>query len=244
MQSRNVRIVRILMHYVHYQGDDIMSIAENISNVLKFIPENVKLIAVSKTKTIEEMKEAYDVGIRDFGENKVQEIQNKYSNFPSDVRWHLIGHLQRNKVKYIVDKVHLIHSLDSIDLLNEIEKQYGKKNATAHVLIEINIGKEASKTGIFVEQLNNLINAVENCNNVKAEGLMTVIPKGTSEENKEYFKEMKIIFENLNNKQFKNIKMKYLSMGMTEDYKIAIEEGSNMVRIGTGIFGPRNYNNK
>jgi pyridoxal phosphate enzyme (YggS family) len=232
------------MHYVHYQGDDIMSIAENISNVLKFIPENVKLIAVSKTKTIEEMKEAYDFGIRDFGENKVQEIQNKYSNFPSDVRWHLIGHLQRNKVKYIVDKVHLIHSLDSIDLLNEIEKQYGKKNAIAHVLIEINIGKEASKTGIFVEQLNNLINAVENCNNVKAEGLMTVIPKGTSEENKEYFKEMKIIFENLNNKQFKNIKMKYLSMGMTEDYKIAIEEGSNMVRIGTGIFGPRNYNNK
>ncbi|MDF2883441.1 MAG: hypothetical protein K0R54_3998 [Clostridiaceae bacterium] len=218
-----------------------MSIAENISNVLKYIPENVKLIAVSKTKTVEEMKEAYEVGIRDFGENKVQEIQNKYPDFPRDVRWHLIGHLQRNKVKYIVDKVHLIHSLDSINLLNEIEKQYTQKNATAHVLIEINIGKESSKTGISVEELNDLINAIENCNNVKAEGLMTVIPKGSSEENREYFKEMKIIFENLNNKEFKNIKMKYLSMGMTEDYKIAIEEGSNMVRIGTGIFGSRNY---
>lgn len=221
-----------------------MSIAENISNIQKSIPENVKLIAVSKTKTVDEMKEAYNVGIRDFGENKVQEIQNKYPNFPKDVTWHLIGHLQRNKVKYIVDKVHLIHSLDSIELLNEIEKQYTHKNKVAHVLIEINIGKEPSKTGIFVEQLNDLINAVENCNHVKAEGLMTVIPKRSPEENREFFKEMKIIFENLNNKQFKNIKMKYLSMGMTEDYKIAIEEGSNMVRIGTGIFGPRNYNNK
>lgn len=221
-----------------------MSISENISNIRKYIPEHVKLIAVSKTKTVEEMREAYEVGIRDFGENKVQEIQNKYPQFPSDVRWHLIGHLQRNKVKYIVDKVHLIHSLDSINLLMEIEKQYAQKNRIAHVLIEINIGKETSKTGIYAEELDDLIAAIEKCNNVKVQGLMTVIPKGNFEENREYFKEMKRIFENLNNRKFKNINMEYLSMGMTEDYKIAIEEGSNMVRIGTGIFGERNYNNK
>ena len=159
-----------------------------------------------------------------------------------DVKWHLIGHLQRNKVKYIAGRVQLIHSLDSLRLLEEIEKQYKSKDIIAQVLIEINIGKEENKSGIFLEDLEELIEACESCSNVKVKGLMTVIPKGNDESCREYFKEMKTTFDNLKERKFKNIEMKYLSMGMTGDYKIAIEQGSNMVRIGEGIFGKRNYN--
>lgn len=220
-----------------------MSIMENICKIKTQLPKNVTLIAVSKTRTVEEIREAYNQGMRDFGENKVQELIEKIDSFDSSVRWHLIGHLQTNKVKYIVGKVYLIHSLDSIKLLNEIEKRYAANNLIAKVLVQINIGREESKTGIFKEQLNEILDACENCNNVKVKGLMAVIPKGSEEECRKYFGEMKVIWERIKEKEYKNISMDYLSMGMTHDYKIALNEGSNMIRIGEGIFGERNYNN-
>ncbi|GAA0743742.1 YggS family pyridoxal phosphate-dependent enzyme [Clostridium oceanicum] len=219
-----------------------MDIKQNIQELKDILPDEVNLIAVSKTKPIEDICEAYEFGIRDFGENKVQELSKKVELFPKeDIRWHLIGHLQRNKVKYIVGKVSLIHSLDSIRLLKEIESRYNKEGKTAEVLIQVNIAKEESKYGIYEEQLNSMIDEVEKCKNVKVKGLMSIIPKGDKEICKKYFKQMKQIFDKLKDRSFKNIKMKYLSMGMTGDYVEAIEEGSNMVRIGQGIFGKRNY---
>lgn len=218
-----------------------MSIAENYRKIKNEIPENVLLLAVSKTKPLEDLEEAYKAGARDFGENKVQEMTKKYEEFHKDVRWHLIGNLQRNKVKYIVGKVHLIHSLSSVKLLETIEKEYEKHNLIANVLIQINIGREESKTGLLIEDLEELISAVEKCKFVKVKGIMTIIPKGNEESNRKYFKEVKNIFENLKKREFKNITMEILSMGMTHDYKEAIEEGSTLVRVGEGIFGKRNY---
>ena len=221
-----------------------MSIEENVNNVRETIPERVTLIAVSKTKPVEDLQRVYAVGIRDFGENKVQELTDKFEKLPKDIRWHLIGHLQRNKIKYIVGKVYLIHSLDSVRLLEELEKHYKANNMTAEVLIQINIGKEENKTGIYVEDLEELIGVCETCSNVKVRGLMAIIPQGTEEECRSYFKQMKNLFDDLKKRTFKNINMEILSMGMTGDYKVAIQEGSSMVRVGEGIFGKRNYNNK
>lgn len=218
-----------------------MDIKENLTKFTEKIPSNVQLIAVSKTRTIEEMEEAYEFGIRKFGENKVQEIIRKFDEFHQDVEWHLIGHLQTNKVKYIVDKVHLIQSLDSIKLLKEIEKVYGKHNKIANTLIQVNIGREEQKYGILEEELDGLIEAIEACNNVNVLGIMTIIPKGTEEECRKYFRRTHNLFSELKEKKFKNIKMEILSMGMSGDYEVAIEEGSNMVRIGQGIFGKRLY---
>lgn len=217
----------------------IIDIKGKIKEVLEYIPNNVELIAVSKTKPIEDILEAYDIGIRNFGENKVQELVDKYEKLPKDIKWHLIGTLQTNKVKYIVGKVSLIHSLSSIKLLDKIELEYGKKDMNADVLIQINIGREESKSGILEEDLDELIDAVEKCKNTKVRGIMVIIPKGNEEENRYYFKKTYEIFKNMKNKKYKNITMEFLSMGMTHDYKIAIEEGSNLVRIGTGIFGTR-----
>ena len=218
-----------------------MDIKEILIKITEKIPDNVQLIAVSKTRTIEEMEEAYEFGIRKFGENKVQEILKKFDDFHQDVEWHLIGHLQTNKVKYIVDKVHLIQSLDSVKLLKEIEKVYGKHNKTANTLIQVNIGREEQKYGILEEELDELIEAIEACNNVNVLGIMTIIPKGTKEECRNYFNKTHKLFCDLKERNFKNIKMNILSMGMSGDFEIAIEEGSNMVRIGQGIFGERIY---
>ncbi|MDD7793968.1 YggS family pyridoxal phosphate-dependent enzyme [Clostridium sp. 'White wine YQ'] len=219
-----------------------MSIRQNILSIQKEIPDEVTLIAVSKTKPLQDLEDAYECGMRDFGENKVQELMEKYDRFHKDVRWHLIGHLQTNKVKYLVGKVHLIHSLDSIKLLHQIEKVYSAENMIAKVLIQINIGKEESKTGIFEEDIENIIEEIEKCNYVKALGIMVIIPKGDVESNRLYFRKTKGIWNVLSEKNYKNVQMEYLSMGMTKDYKTAIEEGSNMVRIGEGIFGQRIYN--
>lgn len=219
-----------------------MSIKENIDNIVKELPDNVKLLAVSKTRSLEEMEEAYDYGLREFAENKVQELVRKEESFHKDVKWHLIGKLQTNKVKYIVGKVDLIHSLSSVKLLNKIEDLYSKENLTANTLIQINIGREESKSGVLLEDLEELIENVENCNNVKVKGIMVIIPKGDEESNRNYFRKTHEIFSDLGKREFKNITMEVLSMGMTYDYKIAVEEGSNMVRVGTGIFGERNYN--
>lgn len=219
-----------------------MSISENYTRIKEELSDQIELISVSKTRTIEEINEAYEIGARNFGENKVQELIDKYDKLPKDIKWHLIGHLQRNKVKYIVGKVALIHSLDSVRLLEEIEKQYEKHSMCADTLIQINIGREESKTGILLENLDELINAVENCKNVKVKGIMVTIPKGDEESCRFYFEKTREIFDNLMKKSYNNISMEVLSMGMSGDYKTAIKAGSNMVRIGEGIFGKRNYN--
>jgi len=219
-----------------------MKIKQNIEELKSEIPEDVRLLAVSKTKPLEELEEAYIAGMRDFGENKVQELVKKSENFHDDVKWHFIGQLQSNKVKYLVDSVYLIHSLASISLLTEIEKVFGKANKVANVLIQINIGREESKSGILEENLYEFIESIEKCKHIFVNGIMVIIPKGNEESNRTYFKKTKKIFEELKEKNYKNIHMNILSMGMTHDYMIAIEEGSNLVRIGTGIFGDRNYN--
>lgn len=219
-----------------------MSIGHNYEAIMNKISREITLISVSKTKPVEDLVEAYDAGARDFGENKVQELDMKYEQLPKDIRWHLIGHLQRNKVKYLVGKVHLIHSLDSVRLAEEIERQFSAKNEIANVLIQINIGKEASKTGVKIEELEDLLNICESSSSIKVKGLMATIPIGNEESCRYYFSEMKKIFDNLSKRSFKNISMEILSMGMTHDYEIAIEEGSNMIRVGEGIFGKRQYN--
>lgn len=216
-----------------------MDIKSNIENIKREIPSGVNLIAVSKTKPLEDMEIVYQSGIRDFGENKVQEILAKYDKFYGDVRWHLIGHLQTNKVKYIVGKVSLIQSLDSVKLLKEIEKTYGKNNSIAEALIQINIGREEQKYGILEEDLELFIEKIEICKYVKINGIMVIVPKGSDEENRLYFKKIYKIWETLKGHSYKNIEMKVLSMGMSNDYRIAIEEGSNMIRVGQGIFGKR-----
>jgi len=219
-----------------------MGIKQNIEEIKYKIQEDVKLLAVSKTKPLEALEEAYIAGMRDFGENKVQELVKKSENFHDDVRWHFIGQLQSNKVKYLVDNVYLIHSLASISLLNEIEKAFGKADKVANVLIQINIGREDSKSGILEENLYEFIELIEKCNHISVKGIMVIIPIGNEDSNRAYFKKTKKIFEELKEKNYNNIHMNILSMGMTHDYMTAIEEGSNLVRIGTGIFGERNYN--
>ncbi|MGL4873653.1 MAG: YggS family pyridoxal phosphate-dependent enzyme [Clostridium sp.] len=220
-----------------------MGIKENIFKIKEEIGNDVKLLVVSKTRTLEEMEEAYTIGERYFAENKVQELTYKEENFHKDVNWHLIGKLQTNKVKYIVGKVSLIHSLSSIKLLQMIEKKFGEEDVVANLLIQINIGKEEAKSGILEEELEDLIEEIEKCEFVKVKGLMVIIPQGDEDSNRKYFKKTRKIFDELRERSFKNIEMETLSMGMTHDYKIAIEEGSNTVRVGTGIFGERDYNN-
>lgn len=218
-----------------------MAIGEAYKAIRNEISEDVTLICVSKTRQNHEIKEAYEAGARDFGENKVQELIEKYDSLDADIRWHLIGHLQRNKVKYIVGKVHLIHSLDSIRLLQEIEKRFATKNEIANLLIQVNIGREETKTGIDVEEIDSLIKACETCNNIKIKGLMATIPIGDEENCRRYFGQMKTIFDNLKTYDYKNVSMEVLSLGMSGDFQIAIEEGSNMIRLGERIFGMRDY---
>lgn len=205
----------------------------------------VTLIAVSKTKPVEMLQEIYDAGTRDFGENKVQEMVEKYEVLPKDIKWHMIGHLQRNKVKYIVDKACLIHSVDSYRLAEEINIQAKKKNLIVPILVEVNIAKEESKFGVYKEDAILLVEEIAKLENVRIKGLMTIAPYVVdSEENRQYFRNIKQLSVDIRNKNIDNVSMDVLSMGMTGDYMVAIEEGSTMVRVGTGIFGERNYNNK
>lgn len=218
-----------------------MKIGEVYNKIKNDIPEGTTLICVSKTRQINEIKEVYEAGARDFGENKVQEFLGKYDSLGKDIRWHFIGHLQTNKVKYIVGKVHLIHSLDSIHLLREIEKRYASMGEIANVLIQINIGNEAAKTGIAIDEMSDLIKACEECNNVKVKGLMATIPIGDDESCINYFAQMKTIFDNLKTFKYKNVSMEFLSLGMSKDFSIALEKGANMIRLGERIFGKRDY---
>lgn len=203
--------------------------------------QEVKLVAVSKAKPEENILEAYNAGIRDFGENKVQELLTKYENLPKDVRWHFIGHLQTNKVKYIVDKVYLIHSVDSIKLANEIEKEATRKDVICNVLIQVNISGEKSKFGIQKEDANELIRQVAKLPHINIKGLMTIAPKGEEENRvREIFKGLKQLCTDADYFKQNNQKNCELSMGMSGDFKPAIIEGATYVRIGTAIFGKRN----
>ncbi len=204
--------------------------------------QEVTLIAVSKTKPIPLVMEAYAAGVRDFGENRVQELVSKYEAMPKDIRWHLIGHLQTNKVKYIVDKVALIHSVDSLKLAREISKEAAKKNVVCQILIEVNIGEEESKFGLHKDEVIDLVKEVSLLPNLKIKGLMTVAPYvENAEENRRVFRNLKQLSVDIINKNIDNVDMNIMSMGMSGDFEVAIEEGANCVRIGTSIFGERNY---
>lgn len=206
--------------------------------------EEVMLIAVSKTKPVSMLKEVYDTGIRTFGENKVQEMCQKMDELPEDIRWHMIGHLQRNKVKYIVGRVALIHSVDTYRLAEEINIQAKKKNITVPILVEVNIAGEESKFGTSAEDAMLLVEEIARLENVRIEGLMTIAPNvSDAEDNRLYFRKIKQLSVDITNKNIHNVSMKILSMGMTGDYMVAIEEGATMVRVGTGIFGERIYQN-
>ncbi len=204
----------------------------------------VKLIAVSKTKPVAMLREAYDAGCRDFGENKVQELVEKYEQMPKDIRWHMIGHLQRNKVKYIVDKVWLIHSVDSLRLAEEISKEAVRKNVKVSILVEVNVAGEESKFGVTTQDAVSLVEEIAKLPNVVIKGLMTIAPYvENSEENRLYFAKLMQIYVDIIHKNIDNVFMEELSMGMTGDYEVAIEEGATCVRVGTGIFGERQYLN-
>lgn len=225
--------------------DNIKEVRKNIEDACKRSGRNVNevtLIDVSKTKPIEMLQEAYDAKERDFGENKVQELCDKYEVMPKDIKWHMIGHLQRNKVKYIVDKVALIHSVDSYRLAEQIDVEAKKKNVIVNILIEVNVAQEESKFGLMTDEVIELVQQISKLTSLRIKGLMTVAPyTENAEENRPYFKKMSQLCVDINAKNIDNVSMDVLSMGMTGDYVIAIEEGATMVRVGTGIFGQRNY---
>ena len=225
--------------------DNLIQVEQNIEEACRRAGRDrseVTLIAVSKTKPVETLQEAYDLGVRIFGENKVQEMADKYEVLPKDIRWHLIGHLQRNKVKYIIDKAVLIHSVDSLRLAQTIEKEAEKHNLTAHILIEVNVAREESKFGIFPEDLESLVDEIAKLPHIQVDGLMTIAPfVPDPEENRPVFRELRKLSVDISAKKVDNVNMSVLSMGMTNDYQVAIEEGATMVRVGTGIFGARNY---
>lgn len=205
--------------------------------------DEVTLIAVSKTKPVEMLSTIYNQGIRDFGENKVQEMCDKMEQLPSDIRWHMIGHLQTNKVKYIVGHTTLIHSVDSLHLAKEIEKQAEKKDVTVDILVEVNIAEEESKFGIHKEETYELVRQIAALPHVHICGLMTIAPYVENpEDNRMYFCGIRQLSVDIAEQNIDNVDMDVLSMGMTGDYMVAIEEGATMVRVGTGIFGERNYN--
>ena len=204
--------------------------------------EDVTLIAVSKTKPVEALREAYDLGIRVFGENKVQELTEKYDALPGDIRWHMIGHLQRNKVKYIVDKVYLIHSVDSLRLAEEISKEAVKKNVCVNILVEVNVANEETKFGTTFEEVKQLVQDIAKLPNICVKGLMTIAPfVENAEKNRPFFSNLKKISVDIMEENIDNITMENLSMGMTGDYTVAVSEGATYVRVGTGIFGVRQY---
>ena len=203
-------------------------------------PEEVVLIAVSKTKPVSMIEEAYACGCRDFGENKVQELCDKYEVLPKDIRWHLIGHLQRNKVKYVVDKAYLIHSVDSLRLAQEIQKEAEKKQVQVNILIEVNMAGEESKFGVSPEEAENLIRDIAKLPDVHIQGLMTIAPVVEKpEDNAIHFSNLKQLAVDIEAKNIDNVNMNVLSMGMTGDYEQAVKDGAVYVRVGTGIFGER-----
>jgi PLP dependent protein len=229
-----------------------ISIKENLQDVIEKAEkalleqgktiDDIVLIGVTKTIDLDRINEAISLGIKDIGENKVQEIQDKYDGIEGSPRLHMIGHLQTNKVKYIVDKVDLIHSLDRASLAKEIQKRAEQHGLVKDVLIQVNVAEEDSKFGLKVEEVDDFAESLIEYPNLRVKGLMTIAPFEEDPEKTRYvFRTMKEIFERIKSKGYSNFDMEYLSMGMTNDYEIALEEGANMIRVGTGIFGKRNY---
>ena len=221
-----------------------MLIKKNIIDFKKNIDNSTILVAVSKTKPIADIKEAYDAGHRAFGENKVQEMVNKYEVLPKDIEWHMIGHMQSNKIKYMASFVHLIHGVDSIKTLKEINKQAKKHDRIISCLLQVKIAKEETKFGLSFEETESLIHSdvIDTLQNVKISGLMGMASFTSNEKQiKDEFASLRSLFDKLKKIEKKNIKLEILSMGMTGDYKIALENGSNMIRVGSAIFGARNY---
>ena len=205
--------------------------------------DEVTLIAVSKTKPISMLEEIYAEGIRHFGENKVQELCEKYDNMEKDIKWHMIGHLQRNKVKAVIDKATLIHSVDSVRLAETIEQEAAKKDLVVDVLIEVNVAEEDSKFGLKVEEVMEMVETIAKFPHIRIKGLMTIAPfVADPEENRPVFAALRKLSVDIANKNIDNVSVGILSMGMTNDYQVAIEEGATIVRVGTAIFGERNYN--
>ncbi len=228
-----------------------MCIEKNLKNIREQMIEacnnsnrnisDITLIAVTKTKPVEMILKAIQAGSEHLGENKVQEIIDKYPEIAADVKWHMIGHLQTNKIKYIIDKVELIHSVDSLKLAQAIDKEAKKINKVQNILIQVNMAREESKFGIDKNDTENIICEISKLNNLRIKGLMTVAPfVENPEENRPIFKEMLQLYIDINSKNIDNVVMDTLSMGMTNDFAVAIEEGATMVRIGTAIFGHRN----
>ncbi len=200
----------------------------------------VTLIAVSKTKPIELLREAYDGGTREFGENRVQELLSKIPLMPSDVRWHLIGHLQTNKVRQVIGKTCLIHSVDSLKLAGEIEKESKRQDVVTYILLEVNVAREESKFGFLLEEVEEALKTIGGFPHVRVRGLMTVAPfVEDAEKNRAVFRKLYDFYVDMKTKNIDNGSMTILSMGMTGDFGVAVEEGATMVRVGTGIFGAR-----
>lgn len=225
--------------------ENIIKVQANIEKALNRVGRNndeVKLIAVTKTVDTEIIKKSIDLGLNNIGENRVQELQCKYEEIGPDVSWHMIGHLQTNKVKYILDKVSLIHSLNRMSLAKELNKRGKNADKIIEVLVQVNVAEEKSKYGFKTKEVIPFIESILPMENVKVKGLMTIAPYVENPEEVRYvFKELRKLKEDVEDRNYKEVEMKYLSMGMTNDYEVAIEEGSNMVRIGTALFGKRNY---
>ena len=204
--------------------------------------EEITLIAVSKTKPVPMLQEIYDLGVRDFGENKVQELTDKEPQLPADLRWHMIGHLQRNKVKQVIDKAALIHSVDSVRLAKAIEAEAAKKDIVVQILLEVNVAEEDSKFGLKVDEVLPATEEIATMPHVRIKGLMTIAPfVENPEENRTVFAQLQKLSVDIAEKNIDNVSVDILSMGMTNDYQVAIEEGATMIRVGTGIFGEREY---
>lgn len=229
-----------------------ISIKDNLTNVQSKIEasckkaqrnkDDVTLVAVSKTKPNEMIEEAYALGIRDFGENYVQELTEKYDTLPKDIRWHMIGHLQTNKIKYIIDKVYMIHSVDTVHLAEAINKEAKKRNIRVKILLEVNVAQEETKFGFTSSNLSEEYIKIKDLEGIEICGLMTSAPYVENpEDNRQYFVELRSLMVDLKDKGLYNKDKYWLSMGMTGDYETAVEEGADFVRVGTGIFGARNY---
>ena len=225
--------------------ENYRNVQENIQRACEKVNrsvDEVTLISVSKTKPLSMLQEAYDCGAREYGENKVQEMTEKEGQLPKDIHWHMIGHLQTNKVKYIAPYVHLIHSVDSLKLAQEINRQGEKCNRSIPILIEVNIAEEESKFGIKKDETISLVREISKLPHVAIKGLMTIAPfVDDPEDNRVYFRGIKELSVDIANENIDNVCMDVLSMGMTGDYMVAIEEGATMVRVGNGIFGERDY---
>ena len=223
--------------------DHLNEVRENIQKACEKAgrsPQEVTLIAVSKTKPLFMLEEAYEAGARDFGENKVQEILEKHPKMPEDARFHMIGHLQRNKVKQVLPHAVLIHSVDSYRLAEQISQEAGKLGITAKILLEVNVAKEESKFGMMPEKVPEMVEQIAAFSHLRIKGLMTIAPfVDDPEKNRPVFQKLYQLSVDIKKKNIDNVNMGVLSMGMTGDYQVAVEEGATMIRVGTGIFGAR-----